>query len=84
MDDWAWEPLEPWLEVRVELPVGPLFGVVNDPTGGPWSASAARSELLIIIQRQLGHTNLGIASIYTCKASTTPRSSTPCRPALPR
>jgi hypothetical protein len=29
MDDWAWEQLEPWLTVRVELPVGPLFCVVN-------------------------------------------------------
>jgi integrase len=46
MDDWAWEQLEPWLQVRVELPVGPLFCVVNGPTRGrPWSASAARSEL---------------------------------------
>ena len=25
MDDWAWEQLKPWLAVRVELPVGPLF-----------------------------------------------------------
>jgi integrase len=32
MDDWAWEQLEPWLQVRVELPVGPLFCVVNGPT----------------------------------------------------
>jgi hypothetical protein len=46
MDDWAWEQLEPWLAARVELPVGPLFCVVNGPTRGrPWSASAARSEL---------------------------------------
>jgi site-specific recombinase XerD len=97
MDDWAWEQLEPWLQVRVELPVGPPFCVVNGPTRGrPWSAAAARSELrhlareagvrrrfaphqlrhahavemaregvpLIVIQRQLGHTNLGITSIY--------------------
>ena len=42
MDDWAWEQLEPWLDVRVELPVGPLFCVVNGPTRGrPWSAAAA-------------------------------------------
>jgi integrase len=34
MDDWAWEQLEPWLEARVELPVGPLFCVVNGPTPG--------------------------------------------------
>jgi integrase/recombinase XerD len=83
--------------VRVQLPVGPLFCVVNDPTRGrPWSAAAARSELrqlareagvrrrfaphqlrhahavemaregvpLIVMQRQLGHTNLGITSVY--------------------
>ena len=97
MDDWAWEQLAPWLDVRVELPVGPLFCIVNGPTRGrPWTAGAARSELrrvareagvrrrfaphqlrhahavemaregvpLIVIQRQLGHTNLGITSIY--------------------
>jgi integrase len=97
MDDWAWEQLEPWLDMRVELPVGPPFCVVNGPTRGrPWSAAAARSELrhvarqagvrrrfaphqlrhahavemaregvpLIVIQRQLGHTKLGITSIY--------------------
>jgi site-specific recombinase XerD len=97
MDDWAWEQLEPWLQARVELPVGPLFCIVNGPTRGrPWTAGAARSELrrvareagvrrrfaphqlrqahavemaregvpLIVIQRQLGHTNLGITSIY--------------------
>jgi site-specific recombinase XerD len=97
MDDWAFEQLASWLQVRVQLPVGPLFWVINGPTRGrPWSASAARSELrqvarqagvrrrfaphqlrrahavemaregvpLIVIQRQLGHTNLGITSIY--------------------
>jgi integrase len=89
--------LEPWLTDRVELPVGPLFFVVNGPTRGrPWLAGAAHAELrsiarracvrrrfaphqlrhahavemaregvpLIVIQRQLGHTNLGVTSIY--------------------
>ena len=97
MDDWAWEQLEPWLQERVELPVGPLFCIVNGPTRGrPWTAGAARSELrrvareagvrrrfaphqlrhahavemaregvpLNVIQRQLGHANLGVTSIY--------------------
>jgi integrase len=42
MDDWAWEQLAPWLEARVELPVGPLFCVVNGATRGrPWAAAAA-------------------------------------------
>jgi site-specific recombinase XerD len=83
--------------LRVQLPVKPLFCVINGPTrGGHWASAAARAELrrtaaaagvrrrfaphqlrhahavelaregvpLIVIQRQLGHTNLGITSIY--------------------
>jgi site-specific recombinase XerD len=97
MDEWAWEELRPWLELRVQLPVGPLFCVINGPTRGRhWASAAARAELrrtavaagvrrrfaphqlrlahavelaregvpLIVIQRQLGHSNLGITSIY--------------------
>jgi site-specific recombinase XerD len=97
MDEWGWEQLQPWLELRLELPVGPLFCVINGPTRGhPWSAAAVRADLrrtattagvrrrfaphqlrhahavemahegvpLIVIQRQLGHSNLGITSIY--------------------
>jgi site-specific recombinase XerD len=46
MNDSAWEQLEPWLQTRVELPIGPLFCVINGPTRGrPWTAGAARSEL---------------------------------------
>jgi len=46
MDEWAWEQLEPWNAVRLELPVGPLFCVINGPTRGrPWSPSAVRAEL---------------------------------------
>jgi site-specific recombinase XerD len=91
------EQLQPWLDLRLELPVGPLFCVINGPTRGhPWSAAAVRADLrrtattagvrrrfaphqlrhahavemahegfpLIVIQRQLGHSNLGITSIY--------------------
>jgi site-specific recombinase XerD len=97
MDAWGWEELQPWLELRVEIPVGPLFCVINGPTcGRAWSSAAARTHLrrtaagagvrrrfaphqlrhahavemaregvpLIVIQRQLGHSNLGITSIY--------------------
>lgn len=97
MDEWAWEHLQPWIDMRLELPVGPLFCVINGPTRGQsWSAAAARAELrrasaragvrrrfaphqlrhahavemahegvpLIVIQRQLGHSNLGITSVY--------------------
>jgi integrase len=46
MDDWAWEQLEPWLKVRVDLPVGPLFCVISGPTRGRvWSTAAARAQL---------------------------------------
>jgi site-specific recombinase XerD len=97
MDQWGWDELHPWLERRVELPVGPLFCVINASTRGRhWSSAAARADMrrtaveagirrrfaphqlrhahavdlaregvpLIIIQRQLGHSNLGITSIY--------------------
>jgi site-specific recombinase XerD len=97
MDAWGWEQLQPWLELRRELPVGALVCVINGATcGRRWSPSAARAELqrtaaaagvrrrfaphqlrhahavemaregvpLIVIQRQLGHSNLGISSVY--------------------
>ncbi len=97
MDEWGWQQLRPWLENRVELPVGPLFCVVKGPTAGqPWSAPSVRTQFrrlavragvrrrfaphqlrhahavemaregvsLNVIQRQLGHANLGITSIY--------------------
>ena len=34
MDAWAWQQLQPWLETRLTLPVGPLFCVVTGPTRG--------------------------------------------------
>src|SRR5215212_6403144 len=46
MDDWAWEQRQRWIDLRLELPVGPLFCVINGPTRGrPWSPAAARAEL---------------------------------------
>jgi integrase len=39
MDAWAWEPLQPWMAVRINLPVGPLFCVINGATRGrAWSS----------------------------------------------
>ncbi|MGH9380518.1 MAG: tyrosine-type recombinase/integrase [Thermoanaerobaculia bacterium] len=97
MDEWGWQQLRPWLEHRLELPIGPLFCVLAGPTAGrPWSAPAARTQLrrlaqqagvrrrfaphqlrhahavemaregvaLNVIQRQLGHADLGITSVY--------------------
>jgi integrase len=97
MDDWGWEQLRPWLTARAELPVGPLFCIIDGRTRGrAWSAATVRNEFrrvaaragvrrrfaphqlrhahalelaregvpLNIIQRQLGHLNLGTTSIY--------------------
>jgi integrase len=97
MDAWGWEQLQPWLETRLEFPVGPLFCIVSGPTRGRhWANAAARADLRrtaaiagvrrrfaphqlrhahavemaregvppIVIQRQLGHSNLGITSVY--------------------
>jgi integrase len=79
MDGGGWQQLQPWLAARGELPVGPLFCIAGGSTRGrAWSAAAAREQLrhahavemaregvpLIVIQRQLGHTNLGITSTY--------------------
>jgi site-specific recombinase XerD len=97
MDQWGWEHLHPWITLRAQMPVGPLFCVIDGPTRGrPWSSSAVRVELrrlaaqagvrrrfaphqlrhahavelaregvpLNVIQRQLGHSNLGTTSIY--------------------
>ena len=116
MDSWAWQQLDPWLEVRAGLPVGALLCVIHGPTAGRhWEAAAARKQLsraaaaagvrrrfaphqlrhahaiemahegipLVVIQRQLGHSNSG-SPASTCKASTTPRSSTPSTPDAPR
>jgi integrase len=45
MDAWGWEQLRPWLAARVELPVGPLFCIIDGPTRGrPWSGAGVRSE----------------------------------------
>jgi site-specific recombinase XerD len=97
LDDWGFEQLEPWLQARTQMPVGPLFCVINGRTRGrAWHPSAARAALrrratragvrrrfaphqlrhahaldllregvpLNVIQRQLGHRNLGVTSIY--------------------
>src|SRR3954468_5320314 len=34
MDTWGWEQLQAWLEIRRELPVGPLLCVINGATRG--------------------------------------------------
>jgi len=46
MDRWAWSHLEPWLELRHELPVGRLFCVLRGPTRGrPLAPAGIRAQL---------------------------------------
>jgi site-specific recombinase XerD len=46
MDPWAWTHLEPWLQMRRELPVGRLFCIVGGPTlGRPCAAAGIRAQL---------------------------------------
>jgi site-specific recombinase XerD len=97
MDDWGFEHLNRWFAHRIQLPVGPLFCIIDGPTRGrAWPATVVRGELrrlaahagvrrrfaphqlryahavelareevpVNIIQRQLGHTDLGTTSTY--------------------
>jgi integrase len=43
MDEWGWEQPQPWLAVRRQLPVGPLFCVVTGATRGRGWSNAARA-----------------------------------------
>jgi site-specific recombinase XerC len=46
MDGWGWDELQPWLELRVALPVGPLLCVTNGSTRGRHCSSAAARAAL--------------------------------------
>jgi integrase/recombinase XerD len=46
MDRWAWSHLEPWLELRRDLPVGRLFCVLRGPTRSrPLAPAGIRAQL---------------------------------------
>jgi site-specific recombinase XerD len=46
MDHWAWDQLQPWLEIRARLPVGALLCVIHGATAGRrWEPSATRKQL---------------------------------------
>ena len=46
MDAWGRQQLQPWLETRLELPIGPLFCIVAGTTCGQHRANAAaRADL---------------------------------------
>jgi site-specific recombinase XerD len=52
MDRGAWDQLNPWLEIRRELRHAHTVEMAHG--GVP----------LVVIQRQLGQANLGVASVY--------------------
>jgi site-specific recombinase XerD len=52
MDEWGWEQLRPWLDTRPALRHAHALELARE--GVP----------LNIVQRQLGHANLGTTSIY--------------------
>ena len=46
MGTWAWEHIDRWIQVHLEMPVGALLCVIGGPTAGrPWSPTAARATL---------------------------------------
>ena len=46
MDQWGWELLRPWLAYRVQIPVGPLFCVIDGRTRGrPLTTTSVRQQL---------------------------------------
>jgi site-specific recombinase XerD len=52
MDEWGWEQLRAWLTTRAELPVGPLFCVIDGPSRErPWCGTAVRSEFRRVAAR---------------------------------
>ena len=68
MDDWAWEQLQPWLDARAELPVGPLFCIVTGPTRGRAGQTPRRAQLRHVARRPA----CGGASRRTSCATRTP------------
>jgi site-specific recombinase XerD len=46
MDRWAWDQLQPWIEIRAGLPVGALFCILRGPTRGrPCAPAGVRAQL---------------------------------------
>jgi hypothetical protein len=79
MDAWGWEQLRPWLAARLELPVGPLFCVIDGPTRGrPWSSAGSAASSAGSPPRPVS----GAASRRTSCGTPTPWSSSETVPGL--
>jgi integrase len=66
MDAWGWEQLQPWLDTRRELPAaaGVRRRFAHQLRHAHAVEMAREGVPLIVIQRQLGHSDLGITSVY--------------------
>ena len=74
MDRWAWTHLDPWLELRRELPVGRLFCVLRGPTRGrPCASAGIRAQLhhaaaIAGVRRRFGRTSSVTRTRWRCRA----------------
>ena len=69
MDRWAWEQLNPWMQLRATLPVGALFCVLRGPTAGR-RVGARRRPIAATPGRGSGRSP---ASLRSAPAQTRPR-----------
>jgi integrase len=75
MDEWGWEQLRSWLSARAELPVGPLFCIIDGPTRGrPWQG---RRPLRVPSARRPRRGQAPASHRTSCPTRT--RSSSPAR-----
>ena len=85
MDEWGWQQLRPWLEDRVELPVGPLFWVLCGPTAGrPWSVSAARTQFRRLARQAGVRRRFAPHQLRHAHAVEMAREGVPLTPSRPR
>jgi hypothetical protein len=65
-DKWGWEQLRPWLKARAELPVGPLFCIIDGPLrarAGDRSVPSVPPAERLLMQRVPGDRWLGYRTV---------------------
>ena len=75
MDRWAWEQLDPWLELRRRLAVGALFCVMRGATRGRPCAPGRDPRAVVSHRAHRGafaagsrHTNFATLTLWRCHA----------------
>jgi hypothetical protein len=92
MDRWAWEQLDPWLEIRHQLPLGAVLCVIHGPTAGRrWEAFRGAQAVAPCRRRCLGETPVRAAPAAACpcgrnrtRRRSTGRDPAPARTRQPR